>query len=455
MRSGKAEYFLVLIAVFFSAFMLLFNDVNIEIRLREMKIFLQKSNLRENNLDHISLIMKFQLGKRLYENRIATAEADAIELRVNTVLSQQIETENVSVARYENISRPVLLTINFLRTIMGKQPILDIESNESTIYHDLAYYYERNKNYKKAITLYNTALQNTVLKREVRGNILLHRGFCLSLMGKFNEAKKTFKEIISNYNDDTISITAAILLNYIDNINSEISRVKKTPDSIKKGEKLFRLVAFRESLGVLDRIQDNASDGEKINIKYYRARCLEELSKKDEAIDCYQEIISDSPKSEFAKNANRRIYLMGVLDYNGSTMTNLARWNNKIIKDPGLDKMITDNSRIPVNNTFIKKLSENTEMKKIYSGIEKNKPEISSRMLESLKHEIKRTQAILKKKKTRVTSKSIVKKYKIFINDGNVFVGTISEETLNYIKLKGLLGEIKISKKTIVKKLEL
>jgi hypothetical protein len=79
-----------------------------------------------------------------------------------------------------------------------------------------------------------------------------------------------YLEIIRDYNNEEVAITAAVLLQYIDGFQEEISKVMKQDDSIVKTEKLFKLIAYNEAVSVLERIESNSSAEEKEKIAFTR-----------------------------------------------------------------------------------------------------------------------------------------------------------------------------------------
>jgi len=268
-----------------------FNDVNIQIRMREMKFFLHESNRTDNSIDHIGLVMKYRLHRDIYENRITTEEMNLIEVRVNAILSgMELEKKTLD-GRYRYASVPVIHVINFIRYLIGMPRLRRGRISDESGDIDIAYYYERNKLYHRAIEEYNRILEGGVEDRTLKAGILLHLGYCYSILGDFADAKKFYMSVIKDYGDINVAVTAALLLRYIEGFRSEIEKVVKYRDSVEKGEKLYKLIAYRESLEVLNRVERSVSAGEKSKIKYFKGRTLEELGDADKAVDIYQEIV--------------------------------------------------------------------------------------------------------------------------------------------------------------------
>jgi tetratricopeptide (TPR) repeat protein len=272
-------------------------------------MFLQRSSREDNSIDHIGLVMKYRLHKEMYENRITAEDTSIIETRINSILSGREAESKALPGRYNYLSIPVLHSINLIRYITGVPLIEDMEDDDLNLSLEVAYYHERNKDYKKAIALYNQILDDPSSGRTLKAGVLLHVGFCYSIIGDYEKAKSKYLTVIKEYGDINTAITAAVMLRYLEGFRTEIEKVLGTEkDSTAKGEKLYKLIAYTESYEVLKRIENTASLSERGKIKYFKGRTLEEIGETGKAIDIYQQIVMDNPQSEYASSANRRIY---------------------------------------------------------------------------------------------------------------------------------------------------
>src|SRR3990172_10938057 len=156
-RSYRTELLFAAVAVGVVGIMFLINDINRQIRIRELRICLQKTSREDNSLDHIGLLMKYRVYKKIYENRITQDDADVVELRVNSILADMTAAKKVSMERYEYLSKPSLAVINLFRSIIRKGPIQDIRDDKSNVFLEIAYYYERNNYFARALDIYEKA----------------------------------------------------------------------------------------------------------------------------------------------------------------------------------------------------------------------------------------------------------------------------------------------------------
>jgi len=454
LRAYKTEAALTGITIGIILMMVLFNDINIHIRIREIKLFLQSSNRVDNSIDHIGLIMKYRLHKKMYENKITLEESNIIEMRVNSILSEETYNKKIIQEKYQYLSIPVLHTINFFRYLTGMESIRDIERDDSDVNLEIAYYYERNKKYRKAIQTYDSILKKGDISRPYRASILLHQGFCYSILGNYNMAREKFMGIIKKHGDVSVAVTAAVLLRYIEGFKSEIDKVLKSdPDSIVKGEKLYKLIAYRESYEVIKKIEKSIAPKDISRIKFFKGRCLEEMAEKEKALNLYQEIILKDTKSEYARSANRRIYLTAAAEPDGERIKTLAMKNNLILKDKTLKKMIQEETRIVRTSSHEMKIKKKKIFIKTLKKHEKGQPK-SVREMKSLDTMIRSIDKKIKLRNIKLDRAVIPERVKIYTTDGNIFTGTITRESKEFLILKTSIGSIKIDKNKISRQIK-
>ncbi len=432
----------------------LFNDINIQIRIKEISTFLQRSSREDNSIDHMGLVMKYKLHKEMYENRISDQDTSVIEARINSILSERAESDELTEVDYSLVSIPVIYFINIIRRIIGMPLLEELKEEEVNVNLEAAYYYERNKEYKKAIALYDQILASPVTGRPLKAGVLLHQGFCYSILGEYKKAKIKYLTVIKEYGDISTAVTAAVMLRYLEGFRTEIERVLATEkDSTEKGEKLYKLIAYRESYEVLKRIEGAAPPLEQKKIQFFKGRTLEEMGETGRAVEIYQQIIMDDPGSEYASSANRRIYLVGSVNHEGERIKKLALENNKLINDETIVKMVSESSRVmrkkdKVKGEFSGKYNFSGGETVGYDSI------VEGAVIERM---IKQVEDKLSEKKSGTVKKGSPAevRIKIYTNDGNIFNGILVRENRDEIVIKSSLGIITISKTRISRRINL
>ncbi len=432
----------------------LFNDINIQIRIKEIGMFLQRSSRDDNSIDHMGLVMKYRLHKEMYENRISDQDTAIIEARINYILSGREEKGEILPGKYSLVSIPVIYFINLIRRIIGIPLLEELKEEELNLNLEAAYYYERNRDYKKAIALYDQILDAPVSGRPLKAGVLLHQGFCWSIIGEYEKAKMKYLTVIKDYGDMSTAVTAAVMLRYLEGFRTEIERVLATEkDSTEKGEKLYKLIAYRESYEVLKRIEGTAPPSEKKKIQFFKGRTLEEIGEAGRAVEIYQNIILEDPGSEYASSANRRIFLVGSVNHEGEKIIRLAVENNKLIRDETLVKMVSEDSRFRIKNGRVK---GDLPGREDFSG-GKTGDAVSAVEGAVIERMIKQVEEKLSDQKSG-TVKSIPHaevRLKIYTNDGNIFNGVLVRENSEEVVIKSSLGIITISKSRISRRINL
>lgn len=455
----KTEISFLVITVFTIGLMFQLNDVTRHIRVRELRLLLLKDTNEDNNLDHIGLVANYRIQKKKYEKLINQKEADIEEMRVASILTDRLFVRKVPIDKYTYISKPALALINFFRSIIGKSPIIDPEDDRASVLLEMAYYYERNSYFAKALEIYNKAIKEEIFDKSKIAAIHLHRGYCHAIKREYSIAKRELHKVIDNFGNKPVANTALILMRYIDGFNREIEKViKSKKDSLDKIEKLYNLNASRDALKIIERMDKKISGKERSKMLYIKARCLEDLSMKGKAIKTYQEIINRGDDVTYARSANRRIYIAGALanNVNGDEVKKLAIKNNSYLHDRTFKKMLQEETKLRKNNKKNKWLNEQIALSQV------QKPVIKPKSVDSLKSlqasiSIKKPRQIRKKPKTskdKISSKGKTGKVTVRIktSEGNVFIGTVKKETANSIVIQSILGNIEIPKKNIAQK---
>lgn len=441
-RSYKTEFTLVLVTVGIISLMVFLNDVNLNVRIKELRLYMQKSTREDNNIDHIGLVMKYRLQKKLYEKQSDEDETHIVEARVNSILSNAMTERNIVMERYQYISTPSLFIINFIRKIMNKEPIQNMWDDTANIYLAIAYYYERNNCFARALDIYSRALKAETHNTNTIASIILHEGYCHSIMGNYWIARNKYMYVIKNYSEKPVAITALILLRYLDGFRSELTRVLKEEDSIEKSEKLCKLIAYKEALEVISKIDKNSKPQDHHRIMYIKAMCLEGLSEKEKAIETYQNIIAEDIKSPYARLANRRMYIAGYLAGNGGKLKDLAVSNNQTIKDPVFDRMVHQ-------ETMLRQQEEQGSDTRLQNELAKEETRLPALNIEKLNFSamIERIASIIKKPAKKEAPIITVRVNTI---QGDIFIGTVQQDTKEYIVLATMIGPVKIPRNKIV-----
>ena len=428
-KRTKNSILLISVTLLFIAFVMVLNDMMITIRLNELRARLQQMDRTEGSIDHIRLVTTYETHKKLFENRISQEKADSIEHRVNSLTNiQQKGTRDYSPA-YGILTVPVIQVINLNRYILGKSPLTFYrEEDFLSLDLDLAYYYERNFLFKKAIALYDKTLENKKMTDSIRANIFLHQGYCYALSQQNKKARENYLTVINEFGRENSAITATILLRYLEGFRLARERVLKgRDDSLAQSRKLVHLLDFEQALAILEEVEKDASPSELAGIKFYKAQCYQGMGKPEQAVHNYLDIITAAPSSRYARYSNRKLYMIGTRG-GKKDLVETSKKINTIIQDQVLTEMIT-------------KSKETTkEQDQVPDPLKVEIPQITSDKIEKM---VSRE----KKPKAPEPRQHLV----IYTSDGNRFKGALIKKSDDSIVLKTSSGTINIKRDRITR----
>ncbi len=428
MKKTNATVITIIASLITIVFLILTNEIAISIRLNELSSSLQDIDRTEGSIDNIGLVATYEIHKKLFENRISQEEADAIEQRINSLAILEKSRPPQFDLLFAIISYPALTMINFNRMILGKMPLVrhyDDDSGHVNI--DLAYYYERNFLFQRAIKLYDESLINNNLNSSLKAGVLLHQGYCYALSENNDMARKNYLTVINKYGQESSAITATILLGYLEGFRLARERVlNKKEDLVSTSQSLVNLLAYQQALSMLKTAELEARTEDLPRIKYYIARCFAGMGDTNKAVEKYLQVITSSPSSRYAVFSNRKLFMTGSSG-GDDTIQNISIELNKKLNDPVLNKMVENKGKI--------KTKRNIHENMITIDIPQNlKPKVAD--------------LISNKDKTGLKNN---KHYIIFTSDGNMFKGTLIEQTADHIALKSSIGRINVKKNKVTK----
>ena len=347
--------FIPIVLIFAVVFM--FNRSVVSIHLNELSNAVDELNKKQRGFNTVDILFKYEINRRLYSGLITEAEYDREELKTISILTQQDAPER-KLGIFDYISMPA---VNGLRFLLGK-PFLTLtkEQKENNAALSLAFYHENNRRFRDAQNIYNSFDE-----QKKQSPVLLHEGYCLSLLGEHDDAVEKLTRIINENRNEEIAATAAILLMYITDFKQKADYLIKNGkgDNIDTVVKLVQLNSFQNAQEMLDRLEKSDTDEEvQAKIAYYRGRLLEETGEKSKAIETYQEMILEYYRYEVAKNANRRILVMSANRSDREEINALAIENNKLLKDEEFEDILELNENI--GTTVADIVSDEDEVKK-------------------------------------------------------------------------------------------
>lgn len=347
-------------------FSLLLMQVIADLRFNEMSIALENVNQKGFGLKSTGLIARYQLI-RAQGTASNTVEDKSIltEAQLMTVLSGEFaekKRKEVSIPFLEGPARAVINTVNFL---VGSEPLVNLEEDKGQKLLEMAYFYERKKQFNKSIFVYNAAIKHYGKASNEAAYIYLHRGFGLSLVG-FREAALTdYDKVMSLDKGGELAITAEILSSFLIQTNLEIERIDRMVTSVNKGIAYQKVTANRRAIEVFNRLEPTRKGQ---SLYYHRGRAYEEIGQTKKAIADYKRVIAINPRTLLAKKANRRLYILSTFYGDNKKLKEETKKLAEKTGDNLLDKKLSTLEKA-VDSKAIAKIKKDKKNKEIFTYV--------------------------------------------------------------------------------------
>lgn len=304
-------------------FSLYTNEAIIKYRMSEYNRAMETLSQTYNSSHALNMLARFELIKQ--RKNMPEEDETALELKLQSLASSKLLVVN---KQEENIESKVIGTvINAVGFVLGKKKSKADMPSKFTGNLEAAYFYERSRKYDKANEIYAEGLAEKGLPSEVSATLLLHRGFCSSLMGEYSKAADDFDKTINLVPGTEEAHVAQKLKELTFDLENQVKMALDAKVSpFESGRQLFLLANYAEAAKSLQKVLANPlSDSlQKIQSRYLYARSQEELGQDSDAVITYRTVIQQAPNSEEAKKANRRLYVLGKFYSNDADLAQAA-----------------------------------------------------------------------------------------------------------------------------------
>lgn len=290
------------------AFCAFFNSSVVSYRVRELDRGLENAARIRKETRHAGLLIQYELLRR----RPAPSEEDEGDYRAEAELRSLLRPGRGEKASLGSFLEPVAFgAIRLLRFVMGKEtrpPGLDRPENRNA---QAAYDFERRRRFVPAVKAYEAALHETPA---LRAEILLHQGFCRSLISDFGRARLDFREVTEAYPGSEEAAVAARLYQRMELIESalrkEAEAARLAGDLLSRARRLFQGAQYEKALALFTAFGRDHPRREEI--RFYTGRCHEEMGEDSSALRCYRALADEFPLSAWSKKANQRILMIAT-----------------------------------------------------------------------------------------------------------------------------------------------
>jgi TonB family protein len=261
----------------------------------------------------LGIVTKYELIKHRMIYGEQNPDNYELEAKMQALTSGDQFAQRDNIWRMRLYIIPVRLVINAIRFSLGK-PIISM-GEEDKIFNvlEIGYFWERNRKYQEAINVYIQILEKPNVQPDIQSAVMIHKAFCHSMLSEYEASKHIYEQVISMYPNTDAGILSWKLLDFIQSMEKQRSSLeKKGMSDFDRAKQFYLVMDYRNSVKYYSIfLQENETSPLKYEALFYKGRSHEELGEGEEAMMTYQRIIRDDKTRQWAKQANRRMLMIG------------------------------------------------------------------------------------------------------------------------------------------------
>ena len=352
----------------------LFNIGLIDIRIEEMSYLLGKIASGQDVSNSLGIIGKYELIKRRMQYGEQSNSNYELEAKVQALTSGEKISEK-PVTWQKTLSRvPVRFTLNVIRAMLGKE-IINLKQEDKILnVLEIGYFWERNRKYFEAIKVYDQVLTQSSVPPEIKAAVMIHKAFCHSMLSEYEIAKRMYEHVISVYPNTEAGMLAWRLLDFIQSMEKQRAGLEVEKMSFfDKAHQFYLLMDYRNSIKYFSIfLQGKAPDSLVWEATFYKGRSHEELGESEEAMAEYQKVIRGDKNRVWAKQANRRMLMMGEFYEQKKQVSDEAKRQLALYQDQGFANNVEQYASMVSESSLRKELMN--DQKKAAGGARARSP---------------------------------------------------------------------------------
>jgi TonB family protein len=320
-------FFRAFLVLLFLGVTILYNFGLIDIRFDEIRYLLGNIASEEEASNTFGIVARYELIKRRMvdgEDNISNFE---LEARIQALTSETGLSKEKSRLNHRVYLVPIRYLVNGVRLLLGKKIINPKEDDKIFNVLEIGYFWERNRRYHEALKIYEDVLTTTGVHPAIKAAVMVHKAFCVSMLGNYKQAKLIYEQVINLYPNTEAGVLSWKLLDFIQSMErSRESLEKKQMTELEKARQFYLVMDFRNAIKNYSIFLGGEVTGsDAAEARYYKGRSHEELGETDDAVREYREIIRVDVKKVWAKKANRRLLMIGSFYEQQKTIADEAK----------------------------------------------------------------------------------------------------------------------------------
>jgi TonB family protein len=360
-------FFRIFLIVLLLTLTVLFNIGLIDIRIEEMSYLLGKISAGQDVSNSLGIIGKYELIKRRMQYGEQNNSSYELEAKVQALTSGEKITEKTGTWQKTVFRMPVRFTLNVIRVMLGKE-IIDLKEEDKILnVLEIGYFWERNRKYTEAIKVYDQVLSQPVIRPEIKAAVMIHNAFCHSMLSEYELSKRMYERVISVYPNTEAGILAWKLLDFIASMEKQRAGLELEKMSFfDKAHQFYLLMDYRNSIKYFSIfLQGKAPDSLVWEATFYKGRSHEELGESEEAMAEYKKVIRGDKARVWAKQANRRMLMMGEFYEQKKQISDEARRQLALYQDQGFASKVEQYASMVSESSLRKELMTDQKKKDV------------------------------------------------------------------------------------------
>ena len=277
-----------------------------DLRVEEVSLTFQKYRQEQGSDRTSSLVARFEILQR------QSAESETSYLKEGkqmSILSDQYSENQDDRKRYSLLNNVVKSLMNQVASLTGSEIRFSNSDQKKQRLIELAYMNERKRKFNKSIAIYDYLDSDFDNQQKEKAYIYLHRGYCKALIGQRQQAISDLENAARLGKGAEVGSTAKVLKTFTSQIEQRHTEIEKMPLSLEKSIALYKALNYSAAIDSFNQLEKY----QKSQILYfYRGRAYEETGQTRNALKDYERVINSGAFTEYARLANRRIYMLGT-----------------------------------------------------------------------------------------------------------------------------------------------
>lgn len=301
----------IVISLVFIGVIALYNYLLVDIRFEELYSLLGSAASREEALTTFSILAKYESVKSVAEDDYDPCLADHGP-EIKAILSE-VPAEDIS--GKNDYRAPVRYIVRGIRLLLGKKVIRPKEDDQIITVLKIGYFFERNGRYRPAMKVYNDVLQTGGVDPAIRAAVMMHKAFCISMLGNFRDSKLIYEQVINQYSSSGTGALSWKLIDCIQDMERKRQSIEEQDTTaLEKARKFINVMDFQAAGMYAALAESRIQPGTAQEVHYYKGRSFEGLGMDSEAGREYRSVNRIDRMSSWARKADCRLKAIGQFD---------------------------------------------------------------------------------------------------------------------------------------------